>query len=315
MNTGSHYSVFTKDDFFYCVSIEYVREVIRIEKLILAPVSVAGFVGFLDFRKTLCPVLDIHSLLRNEQPEATTGPLHLIVLEFESSLFAVLIDRYVESIELAEDAQTPENSPVPEERKQLVGQVYRYKGNALNRLAPNFLKAFVQTHIKDQLAEAQSECEQETLPAENDPEIEMICFGIDHLRFGIPITDLVEVIQGYSVEPLFQTDPFLRGLINLRGQIIACVDISEAIGLPPRKMEEKNHHILLQHEEQDLALCIDSISEKQKFRRSQIQNVEHIFSGKLAEYLLGIIEGEPDRIFVMSGQKIFGSKHLLPYLE
>ena len=128
-------------------------------------------------------------------------------------------------------------------------------------------------------------------------------------------SDLLEVIEGYSVEPLFQTTTFLRGLINLRGQIIACVDISETIGLRSRKMEEKNQYILLQDNERDLALCIHSISKKQKFRRSQIQNVEHIFSGELADYLLGIIEASPDRIFVISGPKIFASKHLLPYQE
>jgi chemotaxis signal transduction protein len=122
-------------------------------------------------------------------------------------------------------------------------------------------------------------------------------------------------VEGYSVEPLFRTNSFLRGLINLRGQIIACVDISEAIGLPRRKMEEKNQYILLQHDDQDLALCIDSISKKQKFPRSQIQNVEHIFSGELADYLLGIIETGGDRIFVISGPKIFASKYLEPYQE
>jgi chemotaxis signal transduction protein len=104
-------------------------------------------------------------------------------------------------------------------------------------------------------------------------------------------------------------------LINLRGQIIACVDISEAIGLTRRKMEEKNQYILLQDNDQDLALCIDTISKKQKFLRNQVLNVEHIFSGELADYLLGIIETGLDRIFVISGPKIFASKYLVSYQE
>ncbi|MCB1158117.1 MAG: chemotaxis protein CheW [Leptospiraceae bacterium] len=80
-------------------------------------------------------------------------------------------------------------------------------------------------------------------------------------------------------------------------------------------MEEKNQYILLQDNNRDLALCIDAISKKQKFKRNQIQNIESIFSGELADYLLGIIETQPDRIFVISGPKIFASKYLLPYQE
>jgi len=315
MNAASYYSVFKKDEFHYCISIEYVRGVIRIPELILAPVKMPGFVGFLDFRNTLCPVLDIHALIRNEQVEAVKGPFSLMVLEFESSLFAVLIDRFVESLQMDDELQDPEAKTQLADTRQLVDEVFRYKGKALNRLSPQFLKSFVKNNIKDQLKEHAHRLKPEELQDSNDTEIEMICFGIDHLRFGIPITDLLEVIEGYSVEPLFQTTTFLRGLINLRGQIIACVDISEAIGLPCRKMEEKNQYILLQDNERDLALCIDSISKKQKFRRSQIQNVEHIFSGELADYLLGIIEASPDRIFVISGPKIFASKYLIPYQE
>ncbi len=315
MNTGIHHSVFTKDEFHYCVQIDHVREVIRIPELILAPSQTVGFMGFLDFRKKLCPVLDIQALLRNEAPIASEGPYNLIVLEYQSILFAILIDRFVESLQLGEDALSADSAPPSDSRQKIVSQVVRYQGKALNLIDLAVLKTFVELNLDKQM-QPQSAIEQDVeQQIEADAEIEMICFGIDHFRFGIPISSLIEVIEGYSVEPLFRTSSFLRGLINLRGQIIACVDISEAIGLPRRKMEEKNQYILLQDNDRDLALCIDSISKKQKFARAQIQNVEHIFSGELADYLLGIIETGAERIFVISGPKIFASKYLVPYQE
>jgi len=310
MTIGNHYSVFTKDEFHYCVSIDHVREVIRTDRLIAAPIPVVGFLGFLDFRKALCPVLDIASLLRLDRPAAFEGPFTLMVLEKESTLFAVLIDRFVESLEL--DNDTAERTDTG---RLLVDQVYRYDGKALNRIDLMFLKTFVQDHIHDQLRKQTLLTPVEGPPEDRGAEIEMICFGLDHLRFGIPISDLVEVIEGFSVEPLFRTNRFLRGLINLQGQIIACVDLSEAIGLPSRRMEEKNQYILLQHDDQDLALCIDTISKKEKFQVSRILNVGHIFSGELSDYLMGIIETGQDRIFVLSGPKIFASKYLVPYQE
>lgn len=313
MKTGIHYSVFTKDEFHYCVPIEHVREVIRTKNLILTPMEENGFIGYLDFRNALCPVLDIRKILLTKQPERLEGPFNLMVLEYDSSLFAILIDRFVES--LGHDDEGQENVMANEREKLLVDKVYRYNGMALNRINLQFIKSFILANIKSNLQLQAAVQSSITNPSDETDEIEMICFRIGHLLFGIPITDLIEVIEGYSVEPLFRVNSFLRGLINLRGQIIACVDISGAIGLPPRKMEEKNQYILLQDDNRDLALCIDVISKKQKYKQSQIQSAESIFSGELIDYLLGIIEAEPERIFVISGPKIFASKHLVPYQE
>lgn len=313
MSYATQYSVFTKEEFHYCVPIDQVREVIRTQDLIQAPVQAPGFLGYLDFRKTLCPVLDIPTLIPGQVARKHEGAFTLMVLEWESHLFAVLIDRFVESFAL-EESQAAKLTDDGSHRRA-VAQVFRYRGRALNRLDLGFLRNHVATHLHDQLDGQSKSTSASDAGTEDLDEMEMICFGLDHLKFGIPISDLVEVVEGYSVEPLFRTNSFLRGLINLRGQIIACVDISEVIGLTNRRMEEKNQYILLQHQDRDLALCIDSISKKQKYLRSQILDAGHIFDGELSDYLLGIIETGQDRIFVISGPKIFASKHLVAYQE
>jgi chemotaxis signal transduction protein len=179
----------------------------------------------------------------------------------------------------------------------------------------DFFKNLILTNIILKEQESKFIEPQSSTQIEVQDEIELICFTIDNFIFGVIITDLIEVIEGYGMQPLFRVNKMLRGLINLRGQIIACVDISEIIGLELRKMEEKSQYILIQNGNSDLALCIDNISKKQKFSRHDIQNVESIFSGELGEYLMGIIEKNSERIFVISVPKIFESKHLLSNRE
>ncbi|MCB1158116.1 MAG: chemotaxis protein CheW [Leptospiraceae bacterium] len=234
MRTENHYSIFAKSDFYYCVSIEYVREVIKTNSLIITPAQTIGLVGFLDFRNSLCPVLDINAIIQNKKwEEKPIGPYSLMVLEYESTLFAVLIDRFVESLGTDGENGSSEFSFNNKNGQLLIDKTFRYKGMALNRISLEYVKSVILANIKSSGPQQDTiNLKIETYEDSGD-EIEMICFGIDHLRFGIPITDLVEVIEGYSVEPLFRIHPFLRGLINLRGQIIACVDISQVIGLPP----------------------------------------------------------------------------------
>lgn len=308
MALEGHVSVFTKDGCPYAVPILHVREVLLVPELIRSPTREPGFLGYLDFRSTLCPVLDLRALTGSADPDGDPGPFTLLVLE-AGGLFALRIDRFLESLVL--DPEEP--APSEGEPGRVVRRTVRYRGQALHLLDLDVLSAQARARRDPALDRPAEETTGPRAPGTD--EVEMICFGIDRYRLGIPITDLVEVIEGYSVEPLFGVDPFLRGLINLRGQIIACVDISEALGLPARKMEEKNQYILLQDGERDLALCIDTISKKQRFPRDRIQNVDHLFSGELGDYLLGIIEDAEGRIFVVSGAKIFASRHLTAYQE
>jgi len=308
MNLGSHYTVFFKGEFLYGVPIDHVREVIHGAVLIPAPVLASGFLGFFDFRKKLCPVFDIQTLLDKTTCTQDLTPRNLIVVECDGVLFALWIDKYVESLELGPEA-TPEARD-PGDRP-FVDQVFRYRGKGLSRLNLGFLRQYIQENVEGLLPPSEADAPS----SEAEADRELLCFTIDRLQFGIPIVDLVEVIEGYSVEPLFKTNSFLRGLINLRGQIIACVDLSEVIGLPKRKMEERNQYLLLQDNDRDLALCIDTITRKQRFRSSLIQPVSSLAGEELSEYLLGVIEDQNSRIFVLSGAKLIDSKYLEPYQE
>lgn len=315
MQIQNYYSVFTKNEIHYCIPIENVREVVRTESLILSPLQINGFLGFIDFRKTLCPVLDIYDIINSKESTKQNISITIMVIEYESILFAVQIDRFIESIKPEDDEEKSDSTISNQQEKMVIDRVFRYNQAALFRLDLLLLKNLILKNIHNKEQESKAVESIVTNQTEVLDEIEMICFKIDNFLFGIPITDLIEVVEGYGMQPLFRVNKMLRGLINLRGQIIACVDISEIVGLKPRKMEEKSQYILIQNGNSDLALCIDSISKKQKFSRHEVQNVETIFSGELGEYLMGIIEKNSERIFVISGPKIFESKHLLPNRE
>ena len=149
MNGSSQYSVFTRDEFYYCIPIDQVREVIRTPQLILAPVRTLGFLGFLDFRQTLCPVIDISSLIRGQTAEPQEGAFTLMVLERDASVFALLIDRFVESI-LLEEAAPIEQAQNPEGR-HIIEHVFRYADKALSKVDLAYLKSYLASNVQDQL--------------------------------------------------------------------------------------------------------------------------------------------------------------------
>ena len=59
MQIQNYYSVFTKNEIHYCIPIENVREVVRTESLILSPLQINGFLGFIDGSEKTTRIADL----------------------------------------------------------------------------------------------------------------------------------------------------------------------------------------------------------------------------------------------------------------
>jgi len=304
MHDERQHSLFLRNGFRYAVPIGLVREVVMAQRILASPLAKPGFVGFLDFRSSFCPVIDLPAWIDMKVPEVPADPCLVIVLGVGESIFAIRIDKFLANAILEE--------PLGSSNDKVVDRLYRQDGEAVHRLDTRVLVDWIAKELQE-LREAQKE-EIAVLAAPVE-EAELIGFTLAGLNFALPIVDLTEVIEGYTVEPLFRVDPFLRGLVNLRGQILACVDLSAALGAPPRLLEEKNQFLVLQGDGLDLALCIDQVSHKLRIPNDRVSVPGEIMMGELSEYLRGIIETTEQRIFVLSGAQLFSSRHLAAYRE
>ena len=59
-------------------------------------------------------------------------------------------------------------------------------------------------------------------------------FVVDRLLFGVEVEKVQEVIRYQAMTRVPLAPPVVKGLINLRGQIVTAVDLRGRLGLPPR---------------------------------------------------------------------------------
>ena len=79
--------------------------------------------------------------------------------------------------------------------------------------------------------------EQEDAYNEQPPEIQTnkyLIFSSDGLMYGIKAEQVKDIITDYAITYLPQVPPYVRGVINLRGQIIPMLDIRLRLGKPPK---------------------------------------------------------------------------------
>jgi purine-binding chemotaxis protein CheW len=90
----------------YAVSIEQVREVVKVPKITLVPNGQAFVVGVMNLRGQIVPIIDLEKLF--SLPADKTVAQHIVVSEDAShALFGVQVDQVIEVLRIADDTIKP----------------------------------------------------------------------------------------------------------------------------------------------------------------------------------------------------------------
>ena len=70
-------------------------------------------------------------------------------------------------------------------------------------------------------------------------------FHLEDRLFGQSIPMVREIIRCYTITPVPHAKAHIRGLINLRGQVVTILDLAVRLGMPQRDIQDSSHIIIL----------------------------------------------------------------------
>ena len=70
-------------------------------------------------------------------------------------------------------------------------------------------------------------------------------FRLGDRLFGLDIMMIREINRILDITPVPHANEYIRGLINLRGQIVTILDLGVRLGLPRLEIGEESHNIIL----------------------------------------------------------------------
>lgn len=127
-------------------------------------------------------------------------------------------------------------------------------------------------------------------------------FHVDHLLIGVEVWRVQEVIRHQAMTPVPLGVPEVRGLINLRGQIVTTIDVRRWLRLAPNADGVQPMNAVLRLDDEAVSLLVDEAGEVVTPARDAFEPVpptvsEHIrtlFSGtyKLPHALMLVLDTE-----------------------
>ena len=86
-------------------------------------------------------------------------------------------------------------------------------------------------------------------------------FLVDGALFGVDVREVQEVIRYQPMTRVPLAHPVVRGLINLRGQIVTAVDLRRRLGLPDRADHQFPVNVVVRRDDGPVSLLVDEIDD------------------------------------------------------
>ena len=90
---------------------------------------------------------------------------------------------------------------------------------------------------------------------------EWIVLEVGNIRCGIAITQIQEINKQIDMTPVHHAPAYIRGIINLRGQIVTVVDLRIKFGLPPLELAEERCIVVVRWSGENIGLLADRIQD------------------------------------------------------
>jgi purine-binding chemotaxis protein CheW len=86
-------------------------------------------------------------------------------------------------------------------------------------------------------------------------------FHVDGLYFGLDVLKVQEIIRYQEMTRVPLAPPVVRGLINLRGQIVTAIDLRRRLELRERPADQLPVNVVVQTDDGAVSLLVDEIGD------------------------------------------------------
>ena len=123
-------------------------------------------------------------------------------------------------------------------------------------------------------------------------------FFLENYAFGVQVEQVREVILHQEMTRVPLVPPAVRGLINLRGQIITAIDLRRRLGMNERPKDVQPMNVVVRTEDGPISLLVDQIGDVIEVEEETFEPPPETLQGLAREVVRGVHK-LPDRLLLV----------------
>lgn len=133
-------------------------------------------------------------------------------------------------------------------------------------------------------------------------EVQLVVFRLGSEQFAAPITRVREILRPVRVTRMPRTAPFVRGLFNLRGQVLPLVDSKSRLGLAPAGLpmaapsqgrearDVKARVMVVEAQGEGVGVMVDEVLEVLRCEESDLQSPRSVLELPAGRFLASVLD-------------------------
>lgn len=128
-------------------------------------------------------------------------------------------------------------------------------------------------------------------------------FKLDQLLFGVEVKQVQEVIRYQEMTRVPLASPVVRGLINLRGQIVTALDLRRRLEMPDRASDKLPMNVVVRTGEEAVSLLVDEIGDVLEVEESDFAPPPETLRGEARNLISGAYKLKDKLLLTLDTEK------------
>lgn len=141
-------------------------------------------------------------------------------------------------------------------------------------------------------------------------EIQVACFRLGEDVYALDIMRIKEIIRPQKLSHLPKAPSFMEGVINLRGTVIAVIDLRKRFDMPRRELDSASRLLIVRVAGQAMGLVVDDVTEVVTVPVKDLKPPPRISDGNIHEYLLGVCLIQESMVMLLNLDKLLSPQEV-----
>jgi purine-binding chemotaxis protein CheW len=135
---------------------------------------------------------------------------------------------------------------------------------------------------------------------------QLCTFYLNGLYIGVDVTRVQEVIRYQEMTRVPLAAPEVRGLINLRGQIVTAIELRTRMGFPPRPDSQLPMNVVIRASWGNVSLLVDEIGDVVEVSEEMFERMPETILASMRDLFLGIYKLNQQLLLVLDTERAIG---------
>jgi purine-binding chemotaxis protein CheW len=129
-------------------------------------------------------------------------------------------------------------------------------------------------------------------------------FHLDGRLFGVKLQQIQEVIRSFDLTELPLAPMVVSGLMNLRGQIVAAIDLRRRLELVPRLKGVEPICVVVRTSDSVVSLLVDDIGDVVEVQEAAFEPPPETLMGRMRSVILGVYKLDQHLLHVLDTERL-----------